>query len=181
MCASRDRLRLVEITVQDNLTRQPLIWYSTTSWLSTLTRRRLYRYSVTGVTREENRDFFTVLDASNWVQAAEDRSKWQSIRDAYVRHWILNAGWEWWWMDASRAHCDDRDLRMSWWWAKTFKSMCGQINELNRQNGRVGQTLLIQRDQGWVVLPRNQYRWLWKTVPSHSEKRLAANVKGMSG
>ncbi|VEN61639.1 unnamed protein product, partial [Callosobruchus maculatus] len=92
-----------------------------------------------GVTREDYRDLFTVLD------------------------------------EYALAHCVARDLRMSRGIASEFQRLFGQVDELKRQGGRVGQVLefRISKEKSYQ---KPTYRTVWETLLDLREKLLTANV-----
>ncbi|VEN48109.1 unnamed protein product [Callosobruchus maculatus] len=100
-----------------------------------------------GVTREEHRDLFTVLD------------------------------------EYALAHCVARDLRRSRGIASEFQRLFGQVDELKRQGGRVGQVLELRSDRilNYLISKEKSYqkptyRTVWEALLDLREKLLSANV-----
>ncbi|VEN45006.1 unnamed protein product [Callosobruchus maculatus] len=82
------------------------------------------------------------------------------------------------------AHCVARDLRMSRGIASEFQRLFGQVDELKRQSGRVGQVLELRSDQRrlYYLISKDKsyqlptYRAVWEALLDLREKLLTANV-----
>ncbi|VEN42942.1 unnamed protein product [Callosobruchus maculatus] len=82
------------------------------------------------------------------------------------------------------AHCAARDLRMPRGIASEFQRLFGQVDELKRQGGRVGQVLELRSDQRRLFYliskgksyPKPTYRTVWEALLDLREKLLTANV-----
>ncbi|VEN40030.1 unnamed protein product [Callosobruchus maculatus] len=82
------------------------------------------------------------------------------------------------------AHCVARDLRMSRGIASEFQRLFGQVDELKRQGGRVGQVLELRSDQRllYYLISKEKsyqkptYRTVWEALLDLREKLLTANV-----
>ncbi|VEN61760.1 unnamed protein product, partial [Callosobruchus maculatus] len=82
------------------------------------------------------------------------------------------------------AHCVARDLRMSRGIASEFQRLFGQLDELKRQGGRVGQVLELRSDQRrlYYLISKEKsyqkptYRTVWEALLDLREELLTANV-----
>ncbi|VEN45004.1 unnamed protein product [Callosobruchus maculatus] len=82
------------------------------------------------------------------------------------------------------AHCVAKDLRMSRGIASEFQRLFGQVDELKRQGGRVGQVLELRSDQRrfYYLIPKEKYyqkptyRTVWEALLDLREKLPTANV-----